>query len=740
MIVSSRGKKTPVFDHRKINEALARMPGWSGSQRPSLAALAEAAISEDLAHLSGHVGEQSIECDLKALQCRPVESRKFDPALLLSPDGRLAVFVRNDNLWVRDVATGSERRLTDDGAPDLSWGKWLEGALARKLAGSVVPPFGTSWSPDSRYLISMRVDQRAVPVYPFVQWVPADGARRPVVHEIHRAFAGDPEPEYAYFWFDVTTGRSGPISFPGPYDRAYCGWAGGPSMFGWSRRHAQAFLLVRSADWKTAAVFRLDLASTQLTKVVEESAATRFEFNSNVFNAPNIRLLGDGDEILWYSDRTGWGHLYLYDAQTGRLKRAVTDGDWSVHDILRVDERRREVYFTAAGRERGRDPYYRHLYRTGLDRGSAIHLLTEPNADHHFTPLPDPNIFFPISKSKRDPQISPRADVFIDTWSTVEQPPITALRSSRDGHLIQELERADASRLYAEGWKAPIREKVKAADGVTDLYVVYYATQKPQADEKHPVVDVAYGGPNEVLVPRNFTDAWNCFQPRCRSPLTRLGIAAVTVDGRGTAMRSRAFRDAGYPEFTRVGIEDHIAAIRELSRRHPEMDLTRVGVSGNSWGGTFAAQAILSHPEFYQVAVSGEGVYDYAAGIYDEPFIGPIVYAHGTRDRAGAGDLPLSWDKVDITRMASRLTGHLLMFYSDLDENVPPVQVFRMLDALKRANKPYDLLYLPNRNHASGVGDAYTVKRTWDYFVEHLLGRTPPLDFSVELRPFGSTH
>jgi dipeptidyl-peptidase-4 len=210
----------------------------------------------------------------------------------------------------------------------------------------------------------------------------------------------------------------------------------------------------------------------------------------------------------------------------------------------------------------------------------------------------------------------------------------------------------------------------------------------------------------------------------------------VTIDGRGTPMRSRAFRDAGYVEFTQVGIDDHVAAIRELARRHPAMDLNRAGIYGWSWGGTFSAQAILSRPEFFKVAVSGAGVYDYAA-MYSglESMTGPPTYADGTRFRGQPSEAPSNWTKLDVTRLADQLTGHLLIVYGDMDENAPPHQAARLIDALTRARKPYDLIYLPNRNHMSGATDGYTVKRTWDYFVEHLRAAEPVRDFRVEIRP-----
>ncbi|MBW2367742.1 MAG: prolyl oligopeptidase family serine peptidase, partial [Deltaproteobacteria bacterium] len=229
----------------------------------------------------------------------------------------------------------------------------------------------------------------------------------------------------------------------------------------------------------------------------------------------------------------------------------------------------------------------------------------------------------------------------------------------------------------------------------------------------------------------NFVDAYKSGNPIGKNALARLGFAVVVTDGRGTPGRYNAFRDAGYTEFTRVGIDDHIAAIRQLAERHPEMDSERVGIFGWSWGGTFSAQAILSRPEFYHVAVSGAGVYDYAASYPGfENMVGIPEYADGSRHMTRPDESPKNWETLDITAMAKNLKGKLMIVYGDMDENVHQTQAFRLIDALIKANKPYDLMCLPNQTHAAG-SEGYVVQRTWDYFVEHLMGEAPPTEVTV---------
>jgi dipeptidyl-peptidase 4 len=735
VVVTAAGAKSPAFDHAGLARALSEVLGKQGSGKEALpSSLTHVQLSDDLTHLTGQIDQKSIDCNVKTLHCRAFDTPAPAPELLPSPDGRWAALTRDDNLFVREVTSGHERQLTTDGAPFNSWAKQPDksfNTVVRQRSGQKTPPYETYWSPDGRYLIAPRVDERKVAGYPFVEGVPTDGSERPIIHNVRLQFMGDRDTVKAeYFLFDLKTGRRSAIELP----KEYQGIQFDDLMLDWSRSRGQAFLMASTFASKAIAVFRLDLATCSLSKVLEETSSTRVETNTLADSRPNIRVLGDGTELIWYSDRSGWGHLYLYDAQTGRLKNAITRGDWLVLDIQAVDEVRREIYFTAVGRETGRDPYYRHLYRGSLDGGASVQLLTEPNADHLFKPTRVTNARL-HGEPPPAPLIQPAANVFVDTWSTVNQLPTSVLRSTRDGHVIAELEQADASALFATGYKPPVRERVTAADHKTDLYAVYFAPRGPSSGTKSPVIDAAYGGPQVIVTPRNFVEAYRGGE-RGKIALARLGFAIVSVDGRGTPMRSRVFRDAGYPEFTQVGIDDHIAAIRDLARRHPEMDLKRVGIYGWSWGGTFSAQAILSRPQFYKVAVSGAGLYDYAASFTgDELFIGPPIYADGSRYRSTPAETPANWNKLDVTRLASQLAGHLLIIYADMDENALPNQALRLIDALTRANKPYDLIYLQNRNHFAGATDGYTIKRTWDYLLKYLRGVAPVWDFKVETRP-----
>ena len=732
------GRKTPLFDHAALAAALGKALGAAQSPTASHLGQSGLTLTDDGKRLTATAGAKAVTCDLVAMSCQAADAKPPEPGLLLSPDRTRAAFIKGDNLYVRDLATGNETQLTTDGAPQFSYGALSEMSLItiqRRKFGMVLPPMGTSWSPDGKYLIVPRVDERRLPFNSFVEWVPQDGSRRPILHQVRSAFTGDREQLVTdLFIIEVASGHRVALTLPAAYQE---GGSQGLSSepVGWSVARHQVFLIGRAPGGKALALVRVDLATGQGAVVVEEKATvSRVETNTEEYNVPNIRLIDDGGSVVWYSARSGAGQLYRYDGQTGALLNGISGTAGAVFNIIAIDEKKREIVFTAGGREAGRDPYYQHLYKAGLDKGEP-RLLTPVNADHQFDPPRSALLKLLFRVGDPPVVVNPAGGVFLDTYSTVDTPPVTVLRSTVDGRQLAEVERADPSALFATGWKAPVREKVTAADGTTPIYAVYYAPLRDIGQSRHPVIDAEYGGPQVMVAPRNFPQAHGAGNPLGESGLARLGFAMVTVDGRGTPYRDNAFRDAGYPEFTQVGIDDHIAAIRHLARRHPEMDTTRVGVYGWSWGGTFAAQAILSRPEFYRVAVSGAGVYDYAA-LYPgfESVTGLPVYADGSAIRGKPDEAPASWRQLDITAMASNLKGHLLIIYGDLDENVPSLQAFRLAAALVKANKPYDLIYLPGRTHAGG-GEGYTIKRTWDYFIAHLMKSDPVFDAVVAIKP-----
>jgi dipeptidyl aminopeptidase/acylaminoacyl peptidase len=406
------------------------------------------------------------------------------------------------------------------------------------------------------------------------------------------------------------------------------------------------------------------------------------------------RTLNGGREIVWSSERDGWNHFYLYDAETGALKNRITSGEWAVRAINAIDEKARVLYFSAGGREPGRDPYLRHLYKVGLD-GTGLTLLTPEDADHNVT-------------------FSPDGAFFVDEYSRADVPTVSVLRRAQDGGVVKELERADVSRLQAIGWKAPEPFKAKAADGKTDLYGLIWRPTNFDPNRKYPVIENIYTGPHGAFVPKTFA-AYRHQQ----QAIAELGFITVFVDGRGTAFRSKAFRDVSYRNLGQgAGGDDHIAVMKQMAAKYPFMDLARVGVWGHSAGGYDSTHAILAHPEFYKVAVSSAGCHDNRMdkAIWNEQWMGWPVDKH--------------YEEQSNYTLAKNLQGRLFLAHGDVDENVPMPATIKLVDALVAANKSFDLLIMPNRPHSFG-NDPYFVRRRWDYFVKNLLGVEPPVNFQI---------
>jgi dipeptidyl aminopeptidase/acylaminoacyl peptidase len=451
-------------------------------------------------------------------------------------------------------------------------------------------------------------------------------------------------------------------------------------------------------DYTQQELLHLDLRTGQARTLLTEKQPTFVELAPSG-GFPNWRMVNGNRDVLWWSERDGWGHLYRFDAVTGVLKNRVTEGPWLVSEIHRVDEATGFVYFTALAREEGRDPYFRHLYRVRLD-GTGLQLLTPEDADHGVS-------------------VAPSGRYFVDTYSTRTSPPVTVLRRS-DGTVAMTIEQADVS-LYEElGGVYPEPFKVKARDGVTDLYGLIYRPSNYDSSKKYPVIDYIYPGPQVGSIgSRSFS-----VSPRGDAQaLAELGFLVVQIDALGTPLRSKAFHDAYYANMGDNGIADQVAGIQQLAARDPSLDLTRVGIFGHSGGGFASTDAMLRYPDFFHVAVSSAGnhdnrSYDYSWG---EKYQG-LLARNGT-----GGD---NFDSQANHLLAKNLKGKLMLMYGTLDDNVHPNATLLVVDELVKHNKNFDMLVMPNRNHGF-AGEPYVVRRTWDYFVEHLLDVEPPVDVDL---------
>ena len=603
----------------------------------------------------------------------------------LSPDGKRLAFIRDYNLWVRDVTSEQEFPLTTDGVKDFGYA--TNNAGWTKSDAPVVV-----WSPDSKKIATFQHDGRGVGE----MYLVSTTAGHPTLQAWKYPLPGDDK----IFMIervivDVDTRKVTRLLMPpDPHrsslcDHVVCGgvWAD----VQWSTDGRQLAFVSTSRDHKHAIMRLADAATGEVRQILDERVETFFESGNG---RVNWRYLQGSNEVLWFSERDNWGQLYLYDASSGKLKQQVTTGEGNVTQVLRVDEKNRVIYFVGVGRERGRDPYFRHFYRVDFD-GRNARLLTPDDGDHTVT-------------------LSPDGSFFVDTYSKPDVPPVSVLRDVR-GRLVVPLEKADISKLEAAGWKPPMPITMKARDGTTDIYGLLFRPTNFDPSQKYPIVNHIYPGPQSGSVgSRSFSPARNDAQA-----LAELGFVVVQIDGMGTPGRSKKFHEAYYGNMGDNTLPDQVAGMRELARRFPWIDLERAGIWGHSGGGYAAADAMFRYPDFFKVGISESGNHDNRAYEDDWGEKWQGLLTHGPNGTT-------SYDNQANQLQAKNLKGKLLLAHGTLDANVPPYNTLLVVDELIKADKDFDLLMLPNQGHGFGSASAYMMRRRWDYFIRHLMGAEPP--------------
>lgn len=610
---------------------------------------------------------------------------------VLSPDGKRAVFVRDWNLWVRDMASGAERQLTTDGVKDFGYA--TDNAGWKHSDQAIV-----IWSPDSRKLATFQQDQRKVA--DFTTTTTQVGHSKTDTWKY--PFVGDKEIiQIQRVIVDVDTAQVTRLKMPAdPHrsslcDDVVCG--SGPQDMQWAKDSKTLAFVSTSRDHKVETVRIADAASGAVRDVFTETVPTWFDSGYNDEEI-NWRYLSERGEILWWSQRDDWGHYYLYSAATGKLIRQVTQGQWNVDHAVHIDERSGKMLIAGVGREAGVDPYYRSIYAIDL-KGGKPKLLTPEKQDH---------IAIPSSDGR----------YFVDIYSTPQEPQTAVLRRA-DGTVVQPLAKGDVTRLKAAGWQAPESIAVQCSDGKTLCHGLLFKPAGLDPQRKYPVIDYVYPGPFMGTIPsRQFTASQGD-----ANALAQLGFAVVEIDGLGTPRRSKAFQDYYYRDMGKQAVPDQASGIQDLSKRYSWIDTSRVGIWGHSGGGNATATAMFLYPDFFKVGIAESGNHDnrnYEDDFY-EKYLGLLV-------TTGSGtnyDLQANQD------IAKNLKGKLLLAHGMLDDNVPVSSTLLVVDALEKANKDFDLVLFPRAHHGYGDQSSYMMRRRWDYFVEHLMGATPPKEFKI---------
>jgi dipeptidyl-peptidase 4 len=681
LVDPEKNTRAPAFDHTRMAEALSRAAKREYSAKDLPFSDFEFVDQGKAIRLEAE-GQQWI-CSLDSYDCHGKPPDPGHPNENLSPNKRWAAFVKEHNLFLRDVSTGTELQLTRDGVASWDYATPLPSLRLMIDQGTedVKQPAAVFWAPDSTRLVTYRIDSRNSGHFTSLQFVPPNQLRPKAFTYVY-PLPGEVLAKAEPIIFDVQSGKRidlDSVSIELPFQD-------GPE-FEWA---ADSKTLHYDYDERgyNAKELRVVDASTGAQQVlVREQSETYVDPGETEY-----RFVKSTGEIVWSSERDGWDHLYLYD-KAGKLENRITQGPWAVRHIEYVDDKKRLVYFSGGGRELNEDPYQAHLYRVGFD-GKGLQLLTPENANHYI-------------------DISPDGAFFIDNYSRPDLPARVVLRRCRDGSEVSTLEESDVAQLAKLGWKSPQPFRGKAADSTTDLYGLVWRPTNLDPSKKYPIVEFVYTGPQAFFVPKSFNTFW-------LQSMAELGFVVVMVDGRGTTGRSRAFHEFSYRNLGGA-FEDHVAMIKQMAAQYPYMDVTRVGVFGTSAGGYGAAHAMLAYPEFYRVGVSTSGDHD---ARLDKAWWNELYQGYPVKDDYVA--------QSNVT-MADKLQGHLLLEHGDVDDNVHPVETMRFVDALMKANKSFDMLFVPNMFHGeSGEHALYLVRRRWDYFVQYLLGVTPPSNFEIK--------
>jgi dipeptidyl aminopeptidase/acylaminoacyl peptidase len=703
LVDAEAATRAPAFDHERLAAVLSRVSG----EHYTAVTLPFGVLNFSEGAIEFPLNEARWRCDLVMYTCNNLgpqrrgafgqllfetqqETADRERAFRASPDGKWEAFIQNFNVYLRPARrrNGPRAEATAPGpaGPQRAVVQPRDDSFPLSLDGSEGNYYALSdlaWSPDSQHLAAYRVRPGYDREVYYVESSPTDQLQ-PKHSSMKYNKPGDVLDLQQPVLFDIATRKQIQIDnalFPNPYSLSRIAWWKDSRgfTFEYNQRGHQVYRIVE-----------VEAATGQARDVITEKSDTFIDYPRL---SANMRDHGwiyrhdvkDGKEIIWMSQKDGWGHLYLYNGATGQLENQITKGPWVVRSVDWVDDDKRQIWFQASGMYPGKDPYYTYGYRINFD-GSGLTRLTDAEGYHEL-------------------QYSPDGKYYIDTWSTVDTPPTMQLRRTEDNAMVLDLEHGDITKLLAAGWRPPEVFSAMGRDGKTDIWGVIYKPANFNPAKKYFVVENIYAGPQGSFVPKSFSTA--------QEALTELGFVVVHIDGMGTNNRSKAFHDVAWKNLKDAGLEDRILWHKAAAAKYPWYDVSQgVGVFGTSAGGQNTMSALLFHPEFYKVGVSNSGSHD------------------NRMDKIWWNELWMGWplgpqyaasSNVDNAHL---LQGKLLLVMGEMDRNVDPSSTLQVVNALIKANKKFDLLDVPGGGH--GAGGLYGQRLLMDFFVHNLMHAEPP--------------
>ena len=577
---------------------------------------------------------------------------------VVSPDSTMRAYIKNDNIYVSRRDGSDERQLSYDGTLGHYYSSYIQ------------------WSPDGKYVAANRIVP--VPQKRYVYYVESSPVNQlqPILHQQEYAKPGDELMRKKPCIYEVATGRAiipDNTLFPHPYD-IY-----GPE---WSRDGHTVIFEYNERGHKVYRVLEINVETGNVRTVIEEKSSTYINYNRRFRQS-----ILEGKQMIWMSERDNWNHLYLYDVAKGKVIRQITKGEWVVRQVLRVDEEKGIIYFTASGMNPEEDPYLIHYYRIGID-GKNLTCLTPENGTHRA-------------------QFNESYTYLLDTYSRVDMAPISVVRSVAHPEKIYEITRADISRLKENGWVAPEVFVAPGRDGVTPMWGIIQRPTNFDPTHKYPIIEYIYAGPGDAYTPKSFNSYnWTT------SALAELGFIVVQLDAMGTSYRGKKFEETCYKNLKDAGFPDRIQWIRAAAAKYPYMDADNVGIFGCSAGGQESTAAVLWHGDFYKAAYSACGCHDNRMDKiwWNEQWMGYPVDS--------------SYVECSNVENASKLNRPLMLVVGEMDDNVDPASTMQLVNALIKANKDFELVVLPGAHHT--MGDSYGDHKRYDFFVRNLLHVDPP--------------